>query len=110
MPRAVRFYTDEQIDKAVIRGLRGRGVDVLSVPEAGMIGATDDQQFSRAQADGRVMVTFDRDFLAIAATNPNHAGIAFGPLPLSIGEQIAGVFLIHQALEPADMVGRVEYL
>ena len=34
----IRYYTDENISRAVINGLRQRGVNVLSVPEAGMLG------------------------------------------------------------------------
>ena len=31
----IKFYTDEHVSKAVVMGLRRRGVDVLTVPEAG---------------------------------------------------------------------------
>ena len=36
MGQRIRFYTDEHVAKAVVPGLRQRGVDVLTVPEAGM--------------------------------------------------------------------------
>ncbi len=36
--RRIRLYTDEHVPKAVIRGLRQRGIDVLTVPEADMMG------------------------------------------------------------------------
>jgi hypothetical protein len=36
----VRFYADEHIPKAVIRGLRQRGVGILSVADAALMGAT----------------------------------------------------------------------
>jgi hypothetical protein len=110
MPRAIRFYTDEHIAKAIIRGLRRHGVDVLSVPDTGMFGATDDQHFVRAQAEGRVIISQDKDFLVIAAVNPGHAGIAFAAQSARIGAIIAGIVLIHQMLDPPDMIGRVEYL
>ena len=35
MATLVRFYTDEHIPRAVIRGLRQRGAEVLTVREAG---------------------------------------------------------------------------
>ena len=110
MPGTIKFYTDEHIASAVILGLRRHGVDVLSVPNAGTMGATDDQHFALAQTQRRVIVTNDKGFLAIAAKNPNHAGLAFAARPLSIGTIIAGLLLIHQVYEPADMIGRVEYL
>jgi len=110
MPGAIRFYTDEHIATAVIRGIRRHGIEVLSVPDTGMFGATDDEHFMRAQADGRVIITQDQDFLAIAANNPGHGGIIFAAQSVRIGAMIAGVVRIHQTLDPPDMIGRVEYL
>lgn len=37
----IRYYTDEHVAKAVIRGLRQRGVDVLTTPEANQLHAAD---------------------------------------------------------------------
>lgn len=41
MIRKVSFYADEHVSRAVIQGLRHRGIDVLTVPEAGLMGAGD---------------------------------------------------------------------
>jgi hypothetical protein len=38
----IRYYVDKHVSRAVVRGLRQRGVDVLSVPEADMLGAFED--------------------------------------------------------------------
>jgi len=59
----IRYYTDEHVSKAVIRGLRQRGVNVLSVPEAQKLGATDEEHIAFAHAEGRVLFTQDEDFL-----------------------------------------------
>lgn len=40
MAPKTKFYTDEHVAKAVVKGLRQRGVDVLTVLEAGMLGAS----------------------------------------------------------------------
>ena len=37
MGQRVRFYTDEHVPRAAIRGLRQRGVDVLTAAEAGLL-------------------------------------------------------------------------
>ena len=50
----IRFFTDEQVSKAVVMGIRRRGVDVLTVPEAGTLGASDAKQLRRARAEGRI--------------------------------------------------------
>ena len=49
MGTRISFYADEHVARAVIRGLRQRGVDVLSVPEAGLLGATDEEHLERAR-------------------------------------------------------------
>jgi hypothetical protein len=110
MAGVIKFYTDEQISRAVIRGLRRHGIDVLSAPEAGMMGATDEEHLDKARAEGRVIVTHDTDFLRLSPLRPDHAGIAYAPEKTRAGRMIAGLVLIHQILEPADMVGRVDYL
>ena len=43
MAEKIRFYTDEHVAKAVVRGLRERGVDVLTVLQAEMLGASDEE-------------------------------------------------------------------
>jgi hypothetical protein len=106
----IRYYTDEQVARAVIRGLRQRGIDVLSVPEAGMMGAEDEEHLALAIAQHRVLVTHDNDFLRLAAARSPHAGIVYAPHRTPLGVLIRGLFLIHQVLEAEDMVGRIEYL
>lgn len=48
---------DEHVSRAVIQGLRQRGVDVLSVPEAGMLGTSDEEHLLYALQAGRVLFT-----------------------------------------------------
>ena len=60
----VRFYTDEHVAEAVTHGLRQRGVDGLTVGDAGMLGATDVEQLAWARSESRVRFTQDPDFLA----------------------------------------------
>jgi hypothetical protein len=110
MAAAIKFYTDEHISKAIIRGLRQRGIDVQSVPEAGMKGATDEEHLERARVEGRVIVTYGPDFLRLSPCIPDHAGIAYASDKTPMRRIIDGLVLIHQVLEPADMIGRVEFL
>ena len=106
----LRYYADEHVSKAVILGLRQRGVDVLTVPEANKLGATDDEQLAFALAEGRVMFTQDDDFLRLASSGKAHAGIVYVPQHTPIGEIIQGLMWIFQVLEAEDMIGNVEYL
>jgi predicted nuclease of predicted toxin-antitoxin system len=110
MEPPVRFYTDEHVAKAVIQGLRQRGVDVLTAPEAGMLGATDEDHLRRARADGRVVFTQDDDFLRLHAAGAEHAGIVYTHVEMPVGEIIRGLMLIHELLDPEAMERHVEFL
>lgn len=52
---------DENVPGRTIRYLRDRGIDVLAVAETSP-GLPDAQVLARAQAEARVLVTFDRDY------------------------------------------------
>jgi len=108
--REIRFYTDEQVSKAVIRGLRDRGVDVLTTPEANNLHATDIDHLRFAWSEQRVLFTQDDDFLKLAASGAEHAGIIYAPQSIPIGQIVRGLILIYEVLDSDDMKGHVEYL
>lgn len=110
MGRKIKFYADEQVSKAVVQGLRQRGVDVLTAREANMLGASDEEHLKLARAEGRVIFTQDDDFLRLRAVSADHAGIVYAPQQRSIGRIIRGLMLIYQVLDAGDMQGQVEYL
>ena len=106
----IRFYTDEHVSRAVIRGLRQRGVDVLTVPEAGMMEATDEEHLALALELGRVLLTQDTDFLRLSASGTPHAGIVYARQNVPVGAIIQGLMLMYQLLSTEEMIGHVEYL
>jgi uncharacterized protein with PIN domain len=106
----VRYYTDENISRAVINGLRQRGVDVLSVPDANMMGASDEEHLAFALEQGRIIVTHDDDFLRLATSGRAHAGIVYGSQQLSVGKMIRALVLIYDVLTLEDMKNKVEFL
>ncbi|MCL0093492.1 DUF5615 family PIN-like protein [Dehalococcoidia bacterium] len=106
----IRFYTDEHIARAIVRGLRQRGVDVLTVPEAGMLGASDKDHLAKAREENRVVFTQDDDSLRLAAAGADHTGIVYASQDTSIGQIIYDLMLIHQVLEAEEMIGHIEYL
>ena len=63
----VRFYLDEHVARSVAKGLRRRGIDVLTVPEARTLGDDDPEQLALANSFARVFFTHDSDHLALAA-------------------------------------------
>lgn len=106
----VRYYTDEHVSRAVVRGLRERGVNVLSVSEANKLGAEDVVQLDFARQERRVVVSHDGDFLRLAAAGYPHAGIVYAPQQISVGQAIQGSVLIHRVLSAEEMAGHVEFL
>jgi predicted nuclease of predicted toxin-antitoxin system len=111
MPRTIRFHLDENCPRALAAGLRRRGIDVTTTPEAGLLEATDGEQTAYALREGRVIFTQDEDFLAIQASGAPHAGIVYCKKDTrGIGEMIRGLALIWEVYEPAEMEGKVEYL
>jgi predicted nuclease of predicted toxin-antitoxin system len=61
----LRILANENFPGPVIRELRRRGHDVVSVKES-MRGARDRDVLARAQEDFRLVVTFDKDFGELA--------------------------------------------
>jgi hypothetical protein len=110
MGQAVKFYTDENVARAVIKGLRQRGADVLTAVEAGLMSASDEIHLERATSEDRVVFTQDQDFLRLHASAASHAGIAYAPQGTPIGDLIRGLMLIHQVLDADEMKGTLEYL
>lgn len=106
----IRYYFDEHIADAIVKGLRRRGIDVLTLAEAGKLGAADEEHFAFAHQQGRVIVTHDDDFLRLTAASSDHSGVVYGPQGRAIGEMVRKLTLIPQVLTAEDMRGRVEYI
>jgi len=111
MARTICFHLDENCDRAIAEGLRRRGVDVTTTPDAGLLHAGDELQIAYALALRRVIFTQDRDFLRLHASHLPHAGIAYCDKDTkSIGEIITMLVLIWEVYEPGEMVDRVEFI
>jgi predicted nuclease of predicted toxin-antitoxin system len=111
MSRTIKFHLDENCDPAIASVLRRHGIDVSTTPEAGLIGATDDEQVAHSLPRGRVIFTQDADHLRLHASGEPHAGIAYcHQQARSVGEIIDGLVLIWHVFDADEMVGQVEYL
>lgn len=110
MAGRIKFYADEHVSRAVIHGLRRRGVNVLTVQEANLLSAQDEEHLALAAAQGRVLFTQDADFLRLHAADLPHAGIVYAPQHTPVGDIIRGLMLIVEVLKPDEMIGQVEYL
>jgi hypothetical protein len=106
----ITFYMDEHVPPAVSQGLRRRGVDALTVHEAGMLGAPDDQHLVLSTREGRTIFTHDADFQRLHAADNPHSGIVHAPQHTPTGAIARASMLIYDVLSPEDMAGHEEFL
>ncbi len=111
MPDAIRYFADQHFPGPVSDGLLRRGVDILTTQQAGRCGHSDPDHLAFATGEGRVLVSFDSDFLALHHAGTQHAGIAWCPATkYGIGELIRMLLLLRAVETPNEMRNRVEYL
>jgi predicted nuclease of predicted toxin-antitoxin system len=104
---AVSLYFDHNVRGAVARGLRARGVDVLTCHEDGTREMPDDALIRRATLLGRVLYTNDDDLLseahALLAAGEAFTGVIYvHQNGMAIGEQVKALELIAKATDLAD--------
>ena len=111
----IRLYADENVDDRIVRGLRQRGIDVMTAVGAGMMGKPDSEQLSFATRNGLVLLTSDQDFLRLhlqwLREGKTHAGIIYySQFHVSVGICISGVKLIADFLTPEEMRNHLEFI
>ena len=109
------FLMDHHIRSEITDGLRKRGVDVLTAFEDGSSRVDDASLLARATLLDRILVSQDKDLLAIAAdwrnSGRDFAGIVFaGRQDAEIGATIAHLELVASVLTPDEMRNRVEFV
>ena len=111
MAEAIRYFADQHVPRPVTDGLSRRGIDVLTAYDAGRCSLPDPDQLAFAAAEGRVLVTFDPDFLALHQAGTPHAGVAWCPATkYGIGELLQLLVLLHAVVSADEMRDHVEYL
>jgi predicted nuclease of predicted toxin-antitoxin system len=111
MAQTIRYHLDEQVSKALADALRRRGIDVTRTPEVGLREAPDQDQLTFALNEGRVLVTHDRDFLALHAAGAKHAGIVFCHQDArTIGEMLTDLVLLWEIYDADELAGRLEFI
>ncbi len=80
MGRILWYLDEDTMARALVQGLRARGVDVATPLEAGMMGKSDRAQLELASARERVLYTFNvGDFFnALVAPELEAPGTTFG--------------------------------
>ena len=106
----MKIYADENIEQAIVDGLRRREVEVVSASELGYTGKSDEFHLRKASEMNAVILTHDIDFL-IMADGFDHSGIIFAHSKnVSIGQCVRGVEFIVSVLTNTDMKNHIEFL
>ncbi len=113
----IRLYVDEDAAQhAVLERLRNHGVDVLTVLEAGMTSATDEEQLDFGTSQGRSIDTLNvHDFCRLhgefLSEGKSHGGIIVIPRQrYSIGDKIRRLMELIDSVTAEEMPNRLEFL
>jgi hypothetical protein len=113
----IRLYVDEDaMARAVVSGLRARGVDVTTVLEEGMSEKDDVDQLEHAAEEGRAIYTFNVGHFCqlhteYIAQGKSHAGIiVVYRQRYSIGEQIRRLSNLINTKPAEEMSNHLHFL
>lgn len=113
----IRFYIDEDaMARALVQGLRARGIDVTTALDEGMGGKDDKTQLEQATRLGRTIYTFNvGHFYQLHAEylsqGKNHAGIiVVYRQRYSIGDQIRKLAGLIKTTSADEMANTLHFL
>jgi hypothetical protein len=107
----IRYHLDEVVPPAVAHGLRKHGIDVTTARDADLLKATDSAHLEYAHAEGRVLVTHDRDFLRLAKPDTSHSGIAYcHQHHRTIGQLVRLLVALWRSRTAAEMHNHIAFL
>ena len=113
----IRLYVDEDATtRAVMHGLRARGLDVTTVYDAEMSEQDDEAQLEYAAGQGRVLYTFNVGHFyqlhsEYLAQGKHHAGIILVYRQrYSIGEQIRRLLKVSNTKSAEEMKNGIHFL
>ena len=106
---------DHHVPSAVTKGLRRRGIKVITAFEDGTADLADELLLGRATEQGCVLFSQDDDLLILTRrwlqANRTFAGLIYArQTGITIGQAIHDLELIAQVFNPEDMKDRIEFL
>ncbi|HBB30846.1 MAG TPA: hypothetical protein DDZ80_10005 [Cyanobacteria bacterium UBA8803] len=112
----IRLYLDEDSqDQSLLRALRARQVDVITVNETQTEGLIDEEQLRLAATQNRVLYSHNiGDFcqlhIEFVTREESHAGIALLSQDYSVGEQVRAILELTVRKTAEEMVNQLEFL
>ncbi len=111
---AISVDSAECVDARLVAGLRRRGIDVLTVGDAGLLGCSDERQLAQARTLGRVVLSGDQDFLTLAHRCARESipfpGLIFILPKSAVGDVIRAVALVADLSSPEEIAGWIEWV
>lgn len=109
------YFDEDSVNRALIRALAARGMDVTNAIDAGHAGSPDRVQLEHATADGRVLFTYNvRDFALhtqFRQHGRSHTGLILAVQQrYTVGEQMRRILRMNRERSSDDMRDRVEFL
>ena len=113
----IRLHLDEDVEAhALVQALRGRGVDVTTTSEAGLVETSDEAQLLWSTQVHRALLTYNAaDFCRLHARfmeeGRHHAGIILAEQQRhSVGEMMRSVLRLAATLDAEAMTDHLEFL
>lgn len=112
----IGLYADAHVPRAIATELRRLGVDLINAQEDESDALPDPQLLDRATALGRVIVTFDSDFLVEAALRQREKAKQFTGVifvrarDITYGQCVSELQLLALLAEPAECADRVIFV
>jgi uncharacterized protein with PIN domain len=113
----IRLYLEEDsMSHALVRGLRARGVDVVTALEEDMIERQDEEHLEFAAKMKRVLYSFNvADFYRLhsryLSEDKEHAGLILTrQQQFAVGEQLRRLLKLIAKVSAEEMNNRVEFL
>ena len=107
----LRFYLDENVQVVIAEQLKRRGIEAVTARDLNTLGDSDVSHLERATRMGYVLCTYDADYVDLAASGIEHAGIVFGQQHKhTVGEWVAFLELVHSIYDAEEMHNLIEYV
>jgi hypothetical protein len=113
----IRLLADENFNHRIVRGLVRRisGLDIVSVQEAGLSGASDAEVLAWAATEQRIVLTHDvstmsRDAIQRVEAGLSMPGVIECPRSVPIGAAIEDLFLVAECSIEGEWRDTILYL